>query len=326
MTSPSSGSTRSGIPRGQRSLGKTLFDATLRPPGHLAPSPVIKGIVRELLPPAITRSLRYLRRPPRSPADAVSLELKRLREWPQDTATVTSILGRPFHLTDAREFLDLYSAYYQKQVCRFTARSARPFIIDCGAHIGVSVSWWKRLYPGARVLAFEADDVNFALLERNCSDLPDVRLINAAVWSADGEVKFVASGGDSGHVANVAESAVDTPSELQRRVRSVRLQSFLTEHCDLLKMDIEGAECEVLLDCADHLQEVDRIFVEYHSFVGREQFLARTISVLETAGFRLHAHVPWPACRPFEEIVGHQDMQLELFAYRSTVAPRRSPG
>jgi FkbM family methyltransferase len=270
---------------------------------------MLRTIARELLPPVVTNSIRRLR--DRHGA-AEAKELKRIRETLGPT--VTTILGWPFHINEGRDFVGLYQAYFRDQVYRFSACPDRPLIIDCGAHIGVSVACWKTLYPHARVVAFEADPINFDLLQRNCGHLKDVELVRAAVWDREGLVLFAAKGGEMGHLADFAHA----DSGVVKRVPAVRLGKFLDGHVDLLKMDIEGAEIDVLKDCAGQLDDVDRIFLEYHSFIGRDQMLAQTIGILEAAGFRLHSHVGLPSPRPFDELLvfNEKDLRLEIFAYR----------
>lgn len=273
---------------------------------------MLKSVVRELLPPIITKSIRRLRADPRATAEARELQRLASSAGPQ----VTNIIGWPFHVTSGPDFAALYGTFFQGRVYDFPCGTGHPFIIDCGAHVGVSVAWWKTRYPEARVLAFEADATNFALLKQNCGHLPDVTLVYAAVWTLDGEAMFAAKGGEGGHLA--ALSAEVHPSAV--KVPCVRLRPYLGEPCDLLKMDIEGAEIDVLRDCADQLGQVDRIFAEYHSFVGRHQLLGQTISVLEDAGFRLHAHVAGVSPRPFTElrVFNEKDLRLELFAFRES--------
>ena len=55
------------------------------------------------------------------------------------------------------------------------------------------------------------------------------------------------------------------------KVKTVRLKNFLHRSIDFLKIDIEGAEYEVLKDCEEFLFNVDKIFVEYHSIYNEEQ-------------------------------------------------------
>ena len=44
-----------------------------------------------------------------------------------------------------------------------------------------------------------------------------------------------------------------------------RLRDYLTQRVDLLRLDIQGAEVDVLLDCADLLGHVQYLAVDYHS-------------------------------------------------------------
>jgi hypothetical protein len=85
----------------------------------------------------------------------------------------------------------------------------------------------------------------------------------------------------------------------------------------LLKMDIEGAEIDVLLTSVK-LAAVSRIFVEYHSFVGREQRLDELLSYLRQLGFRTWIQTQYCPALPFHETHPHADMdlQLNIFAKR----------
>lgn len=49
----------------------------------------------------------------------------------------------------------------------FRTERPHPLIVDCGSNIGMSVIFFKLLYPDARVLAFEPDPAPFELLEQN---------------------------------------------------------------------------------------------------------------------------------------------------------------
>jgi hypothetical protein len=55
----------------------------------------------------------------------------------------------------------------------------------------------------------------------------------------------------------------------------VRLKEYLDRagRVDLLKMDIEGAEADVLEDCRGSLGGVQHLFVEYHAYTGQPQRL-----------------------------------------------------
>jgi FkbM family methyltransferase len=283
---------------------------------------MIRDIAREFVPPVLVRALRRWM-PARnarsgSPEDQ---ELARLSALPSGQPTTTEIFGWPFYVPDCRSFVHLYDLYFRKRVFDFTSRDHNLYVIDCGANIGVTVSWWKKRYPDAQVLAFEADPDIFQVLQKNCGALPGVRLLNAAVWDKEGQIPFVAKGGEGGHIAELSNRP---QRETIRTVPCLRLRSFLSHKCDFLKIDIEGAEVAVIRDCADALQNVARIFVEYHSFVETKQSLGETISLLENAGFRLHVHTELPAPQPFLErqVINEKDLRLDLFGFRDDTKPR----
>ena len=105
--------------------------------------------------------------------------------------------------------------------------------------------------------------------------------------SVDREVEFAvwrAEGADGGRI----HTDGDGPSIIE--IETVRLWNFLNRPVDFLKMDIEGSEVDVLIDCADRLSNVRALFVEYHSFDGQPQRLEELLRVLTAAGFRYYVH------------------------------------
>ncbi len=122
----------------------------------------------------------------------------------------------------------------------------------------------------------------------------------------------MSEGADGGRIAQIND-----PQD--KIVQTTRLRNYLDRPVDLLKIDIEGAETEVLMDCADLLDKIDNIFVEYHSFADRPQTLHHITDVLATAGFRLHVHPNITSPQPFvgRNVNLGMDMQLNIFAFRS---------
>lgn len=45
--------------------------------------------------------------------------------------------------------------------------SDRPVILDAGGHIGMSVLWWKQLFPRAHVVVVEPSSANLSVLRNN---------------------------------------------------------------------------------------------------------------------------------------------------------------
>ena len=196
-------------------------------------------------------------------------ELLRLRRAPRLQSMRSTILGHEVELPDALGYLMVYQELLLDQMYRFRARRPDPFIIDCGANVGLGIIYFKYLFPDARILAFEPDARIFGMLERNVRScrLSQVTLQPRAVWTAETRLSFHSDGSLGGSLV-----ADGTYADLAS-VETVRLRDFLQDRVDFLKIDIEGAESEVLDDCRDTLRNVDHLFVEYHSDPQRPQAL-----------------------------------------------------
>ena len=191
-------------------------------------------------------------------------------------------------------------------------------IIDGGANIGLATLFLKGRHPQARVTCFEADEGVAAYLRKNlaAANINDVEIVAAALWETDGHIEFSGEGSDAGRACKP-----DGDGETGARVRvpAVRLSPYLNEQIDFLKLDIEGAELAVLRECATALKNVQRIFVEYHSFEHQKQDLAEVLSILRDAGFRVAVTVSDVLSpRPLLEIGSSlgMDMRLNLFGVR----------
>jgi FkbM family methyltransferase len=173
---------------------------------------------------------------------------------------------------------------FVRQMLRFEAAHPAPRIIDGGANIGLASLYFKRLYPSARITAFEADPVIHAVLADNLrrNGAGDVEAVHAALWTERSEIDFRCEGADSGSVAEVTGA----PAGPVRRVPAVRLRELLDkEPVDLLKLDIEGAERAVLADCGASLRQVRALCLELHEFDPSARSTPEVLALLEEAGF-----------------------------------------
>jgi FkbM family methyltransferase len=203
---------------------------------------------------------------------------------------------------------------FQKRSYEFASASAAPRIIDGGSNVGLAIIFFKQLIPAARVVGFEPDPDVFAALVKNMHafGLGDVELVNKALWVREGSLEFHRDGADGGRL-NFAHDSGQRVS-----VATCRLRSLLSEPVDMLKLDIEGAEVDVLLDCADRLANVRNCFVEYHSFADHPQRLDELLRVLRNSGFRVQFQTQFKSARP---LLGRRtnlgmDFQADIAAYR----------
>lgn len=238
-----------------------------------------------------------------------------MERLPRYTSTVTTLPGRPFEIVDALSFLEMFEEIWEREVYRFAARSEKPFILDGGANVGLSVAFFKKAYPQSEIIAFEPDQKIFAVLERNVKawGLQGVSLVPRALWTDATTLPFLPEGSDGGRVARPGDPAAG-------RIQSVRLRDYLSRPVDLLKVDIEEGETEVLEDCHDLLGNVAHLFVEYHGAADRPQRLPRLLSVLAGAGFRLNIRAGKDSPQPFlaRKLNLGNDLQVEIFAFRET--------
>ena len=246
-------------------------------------------------------------------------EMRRLRALPRYQPGTSDLHGVELEYVDAASFLYSYRAVFDRGIYRFRSESAAPVILDCGANIGLSVIYFNHLYPDARITAFEPDSKVFAVLERNLKRIgaSNIQLENSAVWSSAGELDFMCEGADAGRV-----TALD-PAIKKQKVHAVRLRDYLDKPVDFLKLDIEGAEVEVVKDCAASLRNVRTLFVEYHSFESEKQSLPELLTMIREAGFRFFCEHETKASQPFVEIKPNlgMDLQMNIYAFRKQPLP-----
>jgi FkbM family methyltransferase len=206
------------------------------------------------------------------------------------------LLDFDLEYVDALTLCPQWHDLFVRQTLRVELQAETPRILDCGANIGLASLFFKKLYPNARITAFEADPEIAAVLrgnlERNgCSD---VEVVEAAVWTNDGKIDFLREGADSGTILEFASGLAGTRASLP----SVRLRRFLEAgHVDLLKLDIEGSEPAVLFDCKEALKAVSALVVDLHEFDPRQRASQAVFELLTQAGFLFSlddlAPLPW---------------------------------
>lgn len=223
--------------------------------------------------------------------------------------------GFTLDVPDALSFVWQYKEIFVDEFYRFATPQPAPVIFDCGVNVGTSVLFFRKNYPNARIVAFEADAGIADFFAKNLAQngVTGVELVRKAVWTDDGGVDFGSDGADG--------ASVFAPTA-KTRAPSLRLRDRLLaeERIDLLKMDIEGAEAFVLPDCRGALGRVQNIFVEYHAYPDQPQNLGEILEILRESGFRyyLNSAVDRPSPLVNHRYRGNDamDLQLNIFGYR----------
>ena len=225
-------------------------------------------------------------------------------------------LNNKIYIHDIASFKLGYDEIFIQEMYKFNSKRINPFIIDCGANMGMSVIYFKELYPDSSIIAFEPDSHIFDFLQKNVRSFgfKNVELINAALWDSEGTISFLAEGGAGGRI----ETSKDEDN--LKMVKAVRLKNYvLKQKVDFLKIDIEGAEYQVIKDCEDVLKDIDFVFIEYHSRLDEEQRLHEILEIINNAGFRYHIKEAFTSKYPFlhRSLNFGMDLQLNIFCYKN---------
>lgn len=164
-------------------------------------------------------------------------------------------------------------------------------VLDLGSNIGASCMYFGLRFPQAELVCVEPVRENVVVLERNAhSNRLPWRIEAMAVAATAGEAdlyanRWWASSSTSITVAQARTALPHRPeSILADRVAQVTattvddlLDRVGWDSVDIVKMDIEGAECEVLLEVAPRwLKRTGALVVDIHSkYVPRDRIIAR---------------------------------------------------
>ncbi len=135
-----------------------------------------------------------------------------------------------------------------------------PRTLDLGGNIGLFGLWTFGHYPGASMTAFEPDPRNARLLSMTiqANGLGERwSLVEAAVGTSVGEVRFAAGEYGTSHIASTDDEGTLT-------VGLVDVFDY-TAGVDLLKIDIEGAEWEILEDARFGGVQASVVALDYHA-------------------------------------------------------------
>ena len=139
-----------------------------------------------------------------------------------------------------------------------------PVIVDLGANIGAFALYAFGYYPDARIISVEAapDTFNYLDSNRALNNEYSWKVVNAAVWNEESYVILERRKESTGNRVSSSESDGET-------IPAKRMETILSEenieHIDLMKIDIEGAEHEVIPGSVSVLKKVRALLIEVHT-------------------------------------------------------------
>lgn len=198
--------------------------------------------------------------------------------------------------------------FTRERLLQHVVTAAEPIIFDIGAHHGESVAYLKPLFPKASIYSFEPDPDSFNVL--SASAIEGVSYFNLALSDADGTLSFYRNkishtnslfkvNLDSKDSIGIAKAKTENDAQYfegfneEVKVASTRLDSFTKQHSigriDLLKIDVQGAECRVLTGARESLKNTRVVVIEicFFDYYEHQTTFMDVENILSPLGFRL---------------------------------------
>lgn len=162
-------------------------------------------------------------------------------------------------------------------------------VVDLGANVGCFAA--RALGLARRVIGYEPEPGNFERLKHNLGGEPRAELQREAVGAKTGTIRLhppLDGRGSGRFTAHPRPGLHDEEESIE--VACVSLDDLYRRHaierCDLLKLDVEGAEYEILRAAGDEtLARTRSIRGEYHDVPGSAA--ESLVAILEPRGFRV---------------------------------------
>jgi len=173
-----------------------------------------------------------------------------------------------------------------------------PIIVEAGAHIGVDTCEMAKLWPKAKIFAFEPIPEIFEQLKNNTSSYPNVQCFQMALGDKTGVCTINQSSGESNGSSSLLEPKehlVIHPSVLFEKkieVKVTTLKDWMItnkiEKVDFLWLDLQGFELNVLKESVEIISKTSTIYTEVSIIenYSNSALYPQLKSFLENAGFK----------------------------------------
>lgn len=188
---------------------------------------------------------------------------------------------RRLMLRNASSDIDVFEQHFaRREILDISFPTKASTVVDLGANVGISVEVFRQLFPRARIIAVELDKQNAELCKENHATDRLVTVVNGAVWSEAGFVA-VKDVGDGEWAYQVEPSPMREAAAIPALTYPQILAMHDVRSVDVMKMDIEGAEADVLeASWTDIFRTTAVCIIEIHdSIAGIEVRLRKVIEV-----------------------------------------------
>jgi len=154
-------------------------------------------------------------------------------------------------------------------------------VLDLGCNVGHTVAHYEVLWPTAEIIGVDLDSENCVVARRNCRR---AQILNLAVSATSGTQTY--SGDEAWGFR------LDPSGDRAVEARTLdELTDLVGGFADFVKMDIEGAEWEVVKAPGEWPERIGSLLIEVHGNEGRRQAgIDEMTGYLRDKGFTCRKH------------------------------------
>ena len=154
-------------------------------------------------------------------------------------------------------------------------------VLDLGCNIGLTVAHFEALWPDADIIGVDLDADNCVVARRNCRR---AQILNVAVSAISGRQTYSGEEAWSFRLDPSGDRVVESRTLDE-------LTDLIGGRADFVKMDIEGAEWEVVQAPGEWPGRVGSLLIEIHGNEGRRQEgIDEMMGHLRVKGFTCRKH------------------------------------
>jgi FkbM family methyltransferase len=165
-------------------------------------------------------------------------------------------------LSPTPKFIGFGNSLFASKFERFFRIENGDIALDVGACIGdTTIPMAVKVGSKGKVIAIEPHPINVQYLKQNLSKFQNVEIVDKALWNCKKEIEFNIHSTPTGHSIIPDKERKDSIA-----VDADTLDNLFAEkQIDFAKIDVQGAEAEVLQGGDNFLSRIKKLVVETHS-------------------------------------------------------------
>ena len=179
------------------------------------------------------------------------------------TNSIYSIWNISFEIrnntSDFGEMVCNFSWYEYGEFIKNFDKKKNLTIIDAGANIWETAIWFHSILDCENIICIEPDKENLVLLSKNCNNIPEIKIIDKALYKNNDGVLF------DNTVSKNASWITKNGTEVDSISIKKLFQDYNLQKVDIFKIDIEWWEWYLLNEeNRSYFDYCNHIIIEYH--------------------------------------------------------------